>query len=34
MTGNSWRDYSWLLIDVEPQFPVIHRALEHDLDLR
>lgn len=34
MTGNSWRDYSWRLIDGEAQPPAIHMALDEVLTRR
>ncbi len=34
MRGNSWRDYSWRLIDGEPQPPAMHMALDEVLTRR
>jgi lipoate-protein ligase A len=34
MNGNSWREYSWHLIDGEPQPPAMHMALDEVLTQR
>jgi lipoate-protein ligase A len=34
MNGKSWREYSWRLIDGEPQPPAMHRALDEVLTRR
>jgi lipoate---protein ligase len=34
MNGNSWLDYSWRLIDGEPQPPAMHMALDEVLTRR
>jgi lipoate-protein ligase A len=34
MNGKSWREYSWRLIDREPQPPAMHMALDEVLTWR